>query len=124
MVGFAVSTSSTTNTSSTTAVRGVTISEQTVIVSRQDAQKVVQQDAPQHVQQSMTALLQQARRCADLGGETNDFLVFCVEVLLPRVRAKLLLADELTRCGTALCRMLRLFRRSDKMWTMVEAQDR
>ncbi|CAK0827746.1 unnamed protein product [Prorocentrum cordatum] len=58
------------------------------------------------------------------GGETNDFLVFCAEVLVHEVRDPLPDFETAKDCGNALCNMLSLFRRSDKKWGIPEAQDR
>eukprot|EP00959_Pyramimonas_sp_CCMP1952_P004962 103894-Pyramimonas_sp.AAC.1 len=58
------------------------------------------------------------------GGETNDFLVFCVVVLLQKVRAHLPEFQAFRDCGNALNIMLSLFRRSDKKWGLSDAQDR
>ena len=49
------------------------------------------------------------------GGESNDFLDFCVEHLLGSVR-DLPSRGSFVRCGAAVCKMLELFRLGGKMW--------
>ena len=57
------------------------------------------------------------------GGETNDFLIFCMEVLLPTHGQHLPQQASLQRCGDALCVMLRLIRGGHDNWGAAEAQD-
>ena len=78
---------------------------------------------PTRIQDLTVGMLGTKDECISLhGSETNDFLIFCVDVLLQRCTTVPGHGD-LVSCGTSFCRMLRLIRGSHDAWGPSQAQE-